>query len=199
MNYPGREESFFFSDEFSVFKYPKFSLIPETARSNGIASVLLLQDIEQLIRNYGREEAISIIGNHSNHFIFKTRNSETLSYYESLLGKEDVWTESYSSGTIKRPGTTTTSVTQREVLDKNKISFYKKGQFFGIFNDSNYSVTRGFRLNGSHYLQSTTNKPFETSHAGNPATIYSNVYREVDQLLSRKAPEVKIDQSPFNI
>lgn len=198
MNYPNRLESFFFSDEFSVFKYPKYSLIPETARSNGIASVLLMQDIEQLIRNYGKEEAISIIGNHSNHFIFKTRNAETLTYYESLLGKEEQWRRSYSNAFLK--GTTTTdSIVQREVLNKNEISLYDKGQFFGIFNDSNYPITRGFKLNGSHYTQEVHNKPFELNSNRNFSHVYDKVYKEVELILSRKTPDTSAANKPFNI
>lgn len=199
MNYTNRLESFFFSDEFSVFKYPKFSLIPETARSNGIASVLLLQDIEQLIRNYGKEEAISIIGNHSNHFLFKTRNAETLNYYESLLGKEEKWTRSYSSGTLARPGTTTDSIVQREVLDKSKISLYNKGHFFGIFSDSNYPITRGFRLNGSHYTKGIANKPFEVKNTQEFSAVYEKVYKEVDFILTRRSPDPIGANSSFNI
>lgn len=199
MNYSGRPDSFFFSDEFSVFRYPNYSLIPETARSNGIASVILLQDIEQLIKNYGKEEAMSIVGNHANHFLFHTNNDETLNYYHSLMGKKDVWRKSYNS-TVSMKGSTSGesySVQQRDVLDKSKFALFDKGQFFGIFSDSTYPILNGFRLDGRHYVEDVVDIPFSGQNIQEPSHIYDRVYVEVEQIISKKP--AKTDIGNFNI
>ncbi len=207
MNTPDQLESFFFSDEFSVFKFPKYSLIPETARSNGICSILIMQDLEQLVRNYGKEEAISIVGNHSNHFLFGTRNNETINYYESLIGTIKVSKETQSkSDTIPMFGAVSSSeghssTTEREhVLDKNSMAHFEKGEFFGTFNDCNHRVLSGYRLDGNHYLSTTSEaKKYSGSlseHEQKMLDAYDKVYDEVQSVLSVKEPTAV---KPFNI
>ena len=208
MNIPDQVESFFFSDEFSVFKFPKYSLIPETARSNGICSILIMQDLEQLIRNYGKEEAISIVGNHSNHFLFGTRNTDTITYYESLIGTQKVSKETHSKSdsvpmfggmSVSRGRSTTT---EREyVLDRNKMAHFEKGEFFGTFNDSNHRILSGHRLDGNHYLNGLHN-PEEIKRAdqgkyeGKIQDVYHQVYNEVKEILMIKET---VPMKPFNI
>ncbi|WP_178338917.1 type IV secretory system conjugative DNA transfer family protein [Arenibacter nanhaiticus] len=187
MNTPNQFDSAVIIDEFTVLSIPNFVNIPETARSNKIATCIAIQDISQLISRYGREEASSIISNMGNQFLFRTTNPETLDHFQQMLGKREVENISRTLKDFSITISKNIGIRETNILKKEEIIKYIPGQVFGIIAEGNKTFIENRRINGNHYLKRT--KPFDKSGLENVSQsniIYRQVYTDVEGLIATK-------------
>lgn len=199
MNTPNQYESAVIIDEFTVLSIPNFVNIPETARSNKIATCIAIQDLSQLVSKYGREEASSIVSNMGSQFLFRTTNPETLTHFERMLGTREVSNISYTRSTgISLKASKNTGVKDKNILRKESIINYRPGQVFGIISEGSYKLIEGSRINGNHYLNGTkSNSSFEHKISDTDENIvYRQVYNDIDSILTNSN---YISPSKFNI
>lgn len=197
MNKPNQYESALIIDEFTVLSIPNFVNIPETARSNNIATCIAIQDISQLISRYGKEEASSIISNMGSQFLFRTTNPETLDHFERMLGTREVKNVSRTSTDFSIKTSKNVGVKERNILRKEQIINYKPGQVFGIIAEGNKSLIESDRINGNHYLKRTKNKKILLRKDENDSEkVYKQVYEDIKFVLEKKSFKTPVK---FNI
>jgi len=187
MNKPNQFKSAVIIDEFTVLSIPNFVNIPETARSNNIATCIAIQDISQLISRYGKEEASSIISNMGSQFLFRTTNPETLDHFERMLGTREVKNISKNTPEFSIQTSKSVGIRDRNILRKEEIIKYKPGQVFGIIAEGSYDFIENERINGNHYLK-TKNKKNNLEHSeDDSSSIYKQVYQDIKSLLEKNA------------
>ncbi len=199
MNIPGQHESAVIIDEFTVLSIPNFVNIPETARSNGIACVLAIQDLSQLITRYGKEEASSIISNMGSQFLFRTTNPETLDHFEKMLGVREVKDISKNKST-DLSFKTSKNIAQKEknILRKEEIIQYKPGQCFGIISEGSHAFIESKRINGNHYVKKLKKDPEQKLVSqDDDESAYRTVYLDVERILNKNT--TTINPKKFNI
>lgn len=136
MNQPGKEKSFIMLDESPTVFIPNIEVIPNTGRSNKIATVLFVQDLSQLIDGYGKEKADVLFASCANHFYGKVSSSHTADLLGKQFGKQDRYFESQSvnrkTGNLfqKNMGKSY-SVQQREIFQGSDFMNLPVGQFIG--------------------------------------------------------------------
>ncbi|MGB9812390.1 MAG: type IV secretory system conjugative DNA transfer family protein [Thermovenabulum sp.] len=88
---------FFFLDEFpNIGKIPGFAQIAATVRSRQISLIIGMQGIEQLTREYTKEEQIDILNNMKTKIFFSGVTGETGQYFTSIAGYSTIkWNEDY--------------------------------------------------------------------------------------------------------
>lgn len=69
MNVPDKQKSIILLDEAPTIFVPNLEQVPATGRSNGISTVLGVQDFSQLVDKYGKDKAEVIISNLGNQFL----------------------------------------------------------------------------------------------------------------------------------
>ncbi|SEB51463.1 Type IV secretory system Conjugative DNA transfer [Tenacibaculum sp. MAR_2009_124] len=195
MNIPHQHESAIIIDEFTVLSIPNFVNIPETARSNKIATCIAIQDLSQLISRYGKEDASSIISNMGSQFLFRTTNPETLDHFEKMLGRRDIKSISKNIPDFSLHSSVTHGVKEKNILKKEQIINYKPGQVFGIISEGNKTLIENERINGNHYLKKTNTKPLMETDT-NSRIAYDQVYRDINSLIIR---DTSIKTKKFNI
>lgn len=89
MNEQDKHHSMVMLDEGPQCYIPNLSDLPATARSNKVATIYMAQDISQMIKAYGKEEAYAIISNMNYQLFGKNPNVETGEYVSKVFGKED--------------------------------------------------------------------------------------------------------------
>lgn len=89
----------FFLDEFAnIGIIPGISNVAATARSRKIGLSLGLQGVEQLERNYGKEDAANLLNNLKTKLIYSGLTGDSAQYVSDLSGVTTVETKNYSTG-----------------------------------------------------------------------------------------------------
>ena len=121
----------FFLDEFAnIGIIPSISNVAATARSREIGLSLGLQGVEQLERNYGKENAADLLNNLKTKLIYSGLTGDSAQYVSDLSGVTTIETKNYSSGGMS--GATTMeslfagsqvskSGTRRELITKDEV------------------------------------------------------------------------------
>ena len=89
MNQQGKVRSIFQVDEASTLHIPNFANLPATGRSNGICTMVGVQEYSQLEEMYGRELAKVLVGNFGNQFYGMTNDSVEAEKISRGLGEYD--------------------------------------------------------------------------------------------------------------
>ncbi|MFN4083964.1 MAG: type IV secretory system conjugative DNA transfer family protein [Bacteroidia bacterium] len=97
INQQGKNKSLFCIDELPTIYIKKLDNLPATARSNKVATVLAVQDYSQLERDYGKQQAFTIISNLGNQFTGMTNNKDTGKRISEQIGKIHKRKVSYST------------------------------------------------------------------------------------------------------
>lgn len=194
MNTPNQYDSAIIIDEFTVLSIPNFVNIPETARSNKIATCIAIQDISQLIARYGKEEASSIISNMGSQFLFRTTNPETLDHFQRMLGTREVKNTSKNRSTdFSFSSSKNMGIREKNILNKEQVIKYKPGQVFGVIADGNKHFIENKRVNGNHYLKKEKNAFKTLKNTLNDENYkYKQVYNDVKRVLGKttiKSPQ----------
>ncbi|MFV0231556.1 type IV secretion system DNA-binding domain-containing protein [Empedobacter falsenii] len=142
MNVPNKQKSIILLDEAPTIFVPNLEQVPATGRSNGISTVLGVQDFSQLVDKYGKDKAEVIISNLGNQFFGRTTNQNTAKMVQAIFSKEDrsFETSSFGSGssgefihlnTNKNRGRNE-SIQERDRVKISDIIHLNPGEFYGI-------------------------------------------------------------------
>ncbi len=142
MNVPDKQKSIILLDEAPTIFVPNLEQVPATGRSNGISTVLGVQDFSQLVDKYGKDKAEVIISNLGNQFFGRTTNQNTAKMVQTIFSKEDrsFETSSFGSGssgefvhlnTNKNRGKNE-SIQERDRVKISDIIHLNPGEFYGI-------------------------------------------------------------------
>lgn len=147
MNVPDKQKSIILLDEAPTIFVPNLEQVPATGRSNGISTVLGVQDFSQLVDKYGKDKAEVIISNLGNQFFGRTTNQNTAKMVQTIFSKEDrsFETSSFGSGssgefvhlnTNKNRGRNE-SIQERDRVKISDIIHLNPGEFYGINAEGN--------------------------------------------------------------
>jgi|GEM_PF-2862143 len=137
MNVPGKRKSVFFLDEAPTLFIPQFDTLPNTGRSNLIASVFMCQDLSQMEDMYTEVGARKIRGSLGNTFFGNSTENKTLKYVEESFGKVDRIIENNTQGRSKSTGSNgqndsvSYNVQERALIKGSDVSAFPIGHFCG--------------------------------------------------------------------
>ncbi|WP_430815914.1 type IV secretory system conjugative DNA transfer family protein [Carboxylicivirga sp. RSCT41] len=133
INKKGQRPSSLIFDELPTIYFRGLDTLIATARSNKISSLLGIQTIDQLVRDYGKEAANAILTNIGNVFSGQA-TGETARYIQSRMGKVLQERQSLS---INRATQSSTISTQMDYLvPEGKIATLPQGYMVGQVADS---------------------------------------------------------------
>ncbi len=128
INEKGKEYSLFVIDELPTLYIPDLHELPNTGRSNGVVTLLGIQDYSQLENMYDKE-ADMIMGSMGNQFIGMVNNVKTVENFVKLIGERRITDFSYSES---ENGITESFRNSKEsILLNSDISNQPKGHFAG--------------------------------------------------------------------
>jgi len=145
MNQPGKQHSFVLLDEFPTCFIPKIEVLPNTGRSNKIATVLMCQDLSQLNDSYGKETGDVLFASCNNHFYGRVASSHTSEILSRQFGKEDrtfVTSSTSTSGgkSFSISSSKSQSIQERDILRPRDFLQLEVGQFAGFAVESNLNI-----------------------------------------------------------
>ncbi|MCT4588889.1 MAG: type IV secretory system conjugative DNA transfer family protein [Carboxylicivirga sp.] len=133
INKKGQRPSSLIFDELPTIYFRGLDTLIATARSNKISTLLGIQTIDQLVRDYGKEAANAILTNIGNVFSGQA-TGDTARYIQSRMGKVLQERQSLS---INRQNQSSTISTQMDYLvPEGKISTLPQGHMVGQVADS---------------------------------------------------------------
>ncbi|WP_255491384.1 type IV secretory system conjugative DNA transfer family protein [Dysgonomonas sp. ZJ279] len=187
MNQPNKKESFVLLDEAPTVYIPNIEVLPNTGRSNKIATVIMCQDLSQLRDGYGKEKADVLFSACNNHFYGRVASSYTSEVLSKQFGKEDKTFISTSKGSsqgasFSKSSSQSESVQERDAIKPAEFLNLEVGQFAGIAVESNVNMfmKRFLPIN----RKSVSSLPFlNNGHQDDIYTYYRNVRADIDHLL----------------
>lgn len=193
MNQPGKQPSFVMLDEVPTVFVPNLEVLPNTGRSNKVATVLMCQDLAQLTDGYGKEKADVLFASCNTHFYGRVSSSFTAERLSKQFGKED---KVYTTASKTRTGFTKSfgqseSVQERDAIKPADFLSLEVGQFAGIAVESNKPFFK------SRFLQADRPTPAALEYpqvTGSPEDYYSQVRGEVKRMLAGQ--EQQPDKAP---
>lgn len=213
MNEDGKRKGVIMFDEFASIKIPNFERTPETIRSRGVATIIALQDKQQLITKYGDSIAETIASTLATKFYFKSTNSKTVEEAVKIFGKRDVRykTKTTASGSFAHrlastmaggkssDPTQSESVQERDYLRIDEITNYDRGQFAGIYSDANIKFSKGNRIKLVKLEQRSTVQGRTDFTKEDIQKMYRQVYDDIESIFysdssnKKHHADVKID------
>ncbi|OKL42092.1 type IV secretory system conjugative DNA transfer family protein [Pontibacter flavimaris] len=185
MNQPGKHHSFLLLDEGPTVFIPHLELLPNTARSNRVATVFMCQDLAQLVDMYGTEKADVLSAALNSHFYGRVSSSKTARFMSEQFGRYDqVYTTSSASrnwrqwlgGNVGKSET----VQERDRIRASEFLRFPVGRFAGIAVESNKTEFNAqFRV-PARPPQVPLPRP---ATKGDIQEYYRRVRREVNSLL----------------
>ena len=133
INHPGRRPCGVMLDELPTIYLKSLDVVVATARANGVSPVLGIQDISQLVRDYGEKEADVIISNVANYICGQVA-AKTAERMSKMFGKEDKTKESETIG--RSNDSINISRQKEEVMPVRRIETLSQGQFIGKVGDT---------------------------------------------------------------
>ena len=135
MNQPGKVPSFVMLDEAPTVFVPGLDVLPNTGRSNRIATVLMCQDLAQLSDGYGDKKADVLFASCNTHFYGRVASSKTAEVFSRQFGKTDTvfTTRSENKGAIspfKSKGQSE-GVQERDIYRPAVFMELEVGEFIG--------------------------------------------------------------------
>lgn len=186
MNQPNKNPSFVLLDEAPTVFIPNVEVLPNTGRSNKIATVLMCQDLAQLADGYGKDKADVLFAACNNHFYGRVASSKTSEILSRQFGKEDKTyitsnTGSSQGSSFSRNKGTSESIQERDLLKPSEFLTLDVGEFAGIVVESNTSMFK------KHFLQ-TYRMPLqlinnETNYNEDINCFYRSVREDINNLL----------------
>ncbi|MBA6316264.1 type IV secretory system conjugative DNA transfer family protein [Cellulophaga baltica] len=182
MNKPNQYESAVIIDEFTCLSIPDFQNIPETARSNKIATCIAIQDLSQLITRYGKDIASSIVSNMGSQFLFRSTNPETLNHFQNMLGTRERKQKSVNVSDFSLKSSKTFSQADKNIINNENIINFEPGQCFGVIAEGNHKLIESDSINGNHYLKNLGKEVFSFKVSDDEMTNYNQVYNDIKYL-----------------
>ena len=183
MNQPDRLNSVVLLDELPTIYIPNLEQIPNTGRSNGIASIFMIQDLSQLVDNYGKEKADVLFASCNNHFYGRVASSHTADVLTKQFGKEDRYFDNSSSSgdIILRPNITKgKSIQERDVIKSTTFMNLNVGEFIGRTDRTEHFVRANFKMINDKNSIDISEK-FQTTD-NQIKNYYNTVQDDIEQL-----------------
>lgn len=187
MNQPGKKESFVLLDEFPTVYIPNIEMLPNTGRSNKVATVLMCQDLAQLNDSYGKQKGDILFASCNNHFYGRVSSSLTSEVLSKQFGKTDKTFTSTnrnkkSTDIIQHTQGSSTAVQERDLLKPSEFLKFNVGEFAGILVESNKSPFRTKLKTKERNLIPLENREKEVDFYA----LYDRTAREVQSILIDK-------------
>ncbi len=138
LNQRGKLKSIFLLDEAPTLYLPNLKDLPNTGRSNMVATIYCCQDYSQMDLMYGHEEAKVIRASLGNQFLGMVNDLETANQISKVFGKEDRIIQSQNHGSsfsasqeINYNSGYSYHHQEREVLKPNAALYFTPGFFVG--------------------------------------------------------------------
>lgn len=179
MNQPDKHPSFVLLDEAPTCFIPNIEVLPNTGRSNKVATVLMCQDLAQLTDGYGKEKADVLFASCNNHFYGRVASSVTAEILSKQFGKYDkVYTTKSRGGKgLERhfmPNTNESeSVQERDRIKASEFLQLQVGEFAGIAVESNKGHFKEF------FKQAERPQPAELQRPQYRGSAINDYYRQV--------------------
>jgi hypothetical protein len=133
INKPGQMQCGVILDELPTIFLKGLDTLIATARSNKVCTILGMQDLSQLVRDYGDKDA-EVIFNNVASIISGQVSGKTAERMSKMFGKRD---QTKQSETIGRTNDSVNISRQKEeILPISKIETLSQGQFFGKVADT---------------------------------------------------------------
>ncbi|WP_312391143.1 type IV secretory system conjugative DNA transfer family protein [Chryseobacterium sp.] len=136
INQPNKHHSFVLLDEFPTVFINDIQTLPNTGRSNKVASMFFCQDLSQLTDGYTKEKADVIFASCLNHFYGQVSSSYTADVLSKQFGKTDQYFESNNTSRhffnpFKKNVGRSHSVQERDVFRNSTFMELPVGVFIG--------------------------------------------------------------------
>lgn len=136
LNQPGKHHSFVLLDEFPTVFINDIQTLPNTGRSNKVASMFFCQDLSQLTDGYTKEKADVLFASCLNHFYGQVSSSHTADVLSKQFGKTDQYFESNNTSRhflnpFKKNVGRSHSVQERDVFRNSTFMELPVGVFIG--------------------------------------------------------------------
>jgi len=132
MNRPGQCPSFVMMDEFPQIYWPSVDVVLATGREHLIAPFLGVQSIDQLRKEYGREQA-DVIFNLPGNLIAGQSNGDTARFISERIGK--ILQPKLSVSVNSRDSSLSQSSQLDFAIPPSTISNLSSGEFVGVMSD----------------------------------------------------------------
>lgn len=200
MNQPNKKESFVLLDESPTVFIPNIEVLPNTGRSNKIATVLMCQDLSQLTDGYGKEKADVLFAACNNHFYGRVSSSKTSETLSKQFGKVD---KVYISDSLSRETTSiigkthgrSESVQERDWIKPSDFLDLQIGQFAGVTVESNKPRFKTQFLPIKRAVFNGLNNP---NSQGDIYGYYRQVRSDIDKMFSLSSGVMADSSSVFN-
>lgn len=187
MNQPDKHQSFVMIDEAPTCFIPNLEILPNTGRSNKIATVLMCQDLAQFRDSYGKEKSDVLFASCNNHFYGRVASSITAETLSKQFGKYDkIYTTKSESGRglgkhFSPNISNSETVQERDVIKPSEFLQFKVGEFAGIAVETNKPHFR------AQFKQ--TDRPVQTSlkkinRNVDLSAYYKSVRNDIESLLN---------------
>lgn len=190
MNQPGKAPSFVLLDEAPTIFIPNLETIPNTGRSNKIATVLMCQDLAQLADGYGDKKADVLFAACNSHFYGRVASSKTAEVFSRQFGKTDTVfvTSSENKNTVSPFKTKGQSegVQERDIYRPSVFMELQVGEFIGRTVESATPVFHShFKQVDSCYRQPVTGQPESFVLSSDIMDYYRQVREDIKGILGQ--------------
>lgn len=132
INQQGKLPCLFSIDELKTLFIDELDDLPNTARSNMVATVIAFQDRSQLAMNYDTNNAKVIMNAPGNKLILRIADVETAESFSKMLGEYDKKKKGSSTNLQEGNVTTNESLVKEKVLPIDKVTQQPKGHIYGM-------------------------------------------------------------------
>lgn len=171
LNRQDKEKSLFMIDEFPTVFIPKVEQLPATGRSNKVATILVCQDVAQMIDKYGKEKSDTILSNLGNQFYGRTTNPDTAKRVSNLFGKVDKLLQTVNNSSsannwgfdVKNTKGSSYSYQERDLVKVQDVAQLATGTFYSILSEGNIKQGKTYiPLNDSFVKTDLTERRYIT-------------------------------------
>lgn len=198
VNQKGKLKSSLIFDEFPTIYIPNIDTLIATARSNKVATTLGIQDVSQLVKNYGKESA-DVIMNIAGNVISGQVTGDTARQISDRIGKTMQERESIS---INSSDTSLSRSTQLEAaIPPSKIATLSSGEFVGIVADQPSQPIRLKAFHAAVIKDHAASRQEEASYVELPIirnidndTVqqnYHQIKQDIQDLINRELERIK--------
>lgn len=190
LNQPNKHHSFVLLDEFPTVFINDIQTLPNTGRSNKIASMFFCQDLSQLTDGYTKEKADVLFASCLNHFYGQVSSSHTADILSKQFGKKDQYFESNNTSRhflnpFKRNVGQSRSVQERDVFRNSVFMELPIGEFIGrVAESSEAYIHEKFLPVKRKKLEYQINSQFKNHPDFVITDYYEKVRDEVNEIVS---------------
>lgn len=188
LNQPNKHHSFVLLDEFPTVFINDIQTLPNTGRSNKIASVFLCQDLAQLTDGYTKEKADVLFASCLNHFYGQVSSSHTADILSKQFGKSDQHFEGTNNSQqmlnpLKRNYGKSYSVQERDVFRSSRFMELSVGEFIGRVAEIDEPFVHEKLLPVKReFIENNIDSKFEFTSESVIREYYQKVRTEVDEI-----------------